>query len=377
MTTSQATNTEIDRYLTAVQARLGDVPEAEEMLEDLRQHLAEVAAEDPGPLEERLGTPAAYADELRTSAGLGAPPGTVATLLGRLPGAGWSRRTRGVAERWRQEPAVASGLELATQLRPAWWVLRGYLLVVGWSAANEPWALHVFPWPRFAGRRTFGVLVTVLVIAGSVWLGRRAERSKGTRMAGIALTVLALIMSAALIGAVRGVAARPVFYPSVEDAGEAWAVEDGALAHPDGRPITNIYPYGPDGEPLEGVMLYDQDGNPLELVLQYGPDGDALVTSYPLDERGRPVTNAFPQHQASRRPAEFGGSEGQRAEPDSDRPEPVVPRLRDRPGDDAPDESDEAESAAVDADGEPDVDGSGTGTEAPAPDPTPGPRETP
>jgi hypothetical protein len=332
VSTSQATTTEIDRYLAAVQARLVGVPEAEEMIDDLRQHLAEVAAEGEGPLEERLGAPASYADELRASAGLGSPPGKLTTLLGRLPGAAWSSRARTVAERWREDPRAASALDFARQLRPAWWAVRGYLLVLGWSIGNESSALYVFPWPRIEGRRSVGLLVTLLVVAASVWVGRRERQSKRARLAGIALSALALFMTGMISSQVRAVARQPAFELHEE---ASWPWGSGGLTHPDGRPITNIYPFGPDGEPLEGVLLYDQDGQPLQLVVEYGPDGERIVTSYPLDEDGRPVTNAFPQHQAPRDDAPWAGAGG--------RPSPDVPRLREAAGADAPEDAEAIE----------------------------------
>jgi hypothetical protein len=63
---------EIARYATAVRAAFADRPgpERELLLEDLEDHLQEVAAEAGGSLTERLGRPEAYAAELRASAGL-------------------------------------------------------------------------------------------------------------------------------------------------------------------------------------------------------------------------------------------------------------------------------------------------------------------
>ena len=66
---------DVARYATAVRAAFADLPapERELLLEDLEDHLAEVAAEGEGPLAARLGAPEAYAAELRASAGLPAP----------------------------------------------------------------------------------------------------------------------------------------------------------------------------------------------------------------------------------------------------------------------------------------------------------------
>jgi uncharacterized membrane protein len=63
-------------YLTQVRAELDDLPpgELEDVLQDVTDHLTEVAAElgeapSFGDLQARLGTPRQYADELRTAAG--------------------------------------------------------------------------------------------------------------------------------------------------------------------------------------------------------------------------------------------------------------------------------------------------------------------
>ena len=68
-------------YLAQVRAELSDLPPGElaDVLEDVTGHLTEVAAEfeeEPtaAALQERLGTPRQYADELRTAAGYPPPP---------------------------------------------------------------------------------------------------------------------------------------------------------------------------------------------------------------------------------------------------------------------------------------------------------------
>lgn len=65
---------EIERYLAGVAAALADLPGnlRQELLEDLPDHLAEIAADDPASLDSRLGPPPAYAAELRAAAGVDA-----------------------------------------------------------------------------------------------------------------------------------------------------------------------------------------------------------------------------------------------------------------------------------------------------------------
>jgi hypothetical protein len=81
-------------YVDAVRSALADLPadDLAEIVDDVRDHVEQVAAErgeDPSPaqLEERLGTPAAYAAELRSAAGYPPRPGaaTGSRASSRLP----------------------------------------------------------------------------------------------------------------------------------------------------------------------------------------------------------------------------------------------------------------------------------------------------
>jgi hypothetical protein len=65
---------EIAAYLADVRGAMQDLDPGvrDGLLDDLPEHLAEVAAADSDPLQSRLGSPAAFAAELRAAAGL--PP---------------------------------------------------------------------------------------------------------------------------------------------------------------------------------------------------------------------------------------------------------------------------------------------------------------
>src|SRR5438094_656122 len=64
---------DVASYASAVRAALGALPdtERESLLEDLENHLAEVASESGLSLQERLGKPEDYAAELRSAYGAG------------------------------------------------------------------------------------------------------------------------------------------------------------------------------------------------------------------------------------------------------------------------------------------------------------------
>jgi hypothetical protein len=193
---------EIARYATAVRAACADLPgpDRELLLEDLEDHLQEVAAEAGGPLSERLGPPEAYAAELRASTGLPAP----ATLRGRGAGS-WLRRTWGAEQAGRlwqvasTHPAGRAVLEFLPELRPAWWVLRGYLAVQASSVAisflNANLGGLSFPVPQLFGSRVLGLLAATAAVIGSVALGRRGITRRGLVVLGnIGLSVFAVTM---------------------------------------------------------------------------------------------------------------------------------------------------------------------------------------
>ena len=278
--TSTARTAEVAEYAAAVRAALADVPadRSEELLDDLEEHLTEVAADDDAPLLFRLGSPEAYADDLRTAAGLprrrADDPAEASTGLSDLVA-----RLRG----WGPVRQVEAFLP---ELRPAWWVLRA------WAAVTAVDLLFVgdtaFPVPTL-GLGPVGLLVTAAAVAWSVRLGLRAraeERVPG-RAAVLVNAGLGLVTLIALIGlADRGgvASAGPVYYDD--------GVPDSALVHEDGTPITNILPYSSTGEPLTGVLLYDQDGRPIDDLADGTLDG-RVVQQVP-GSTPQP-DNAYPQ----------------------------------------------------------------------------------
>lgn len=164
--------TDLDEYLEQVRACFADLPTAErtELLDDIAQHLAEVAAEDDRPLVDRLGPPEQYAAELRVAAGL-APPGA-ATFAGR-----WRRRVGAVDQRIGPVVGYGRASEFVRQLAPAWWVLRGLAvaLVLLW-AVDGPALV-----PTIGGSAVAGGLIVATAVVASVWLGRRRPRAIAVR----------------------------------------------------------------------------------------------------------------------------------------------------------------------------------------------------
>ena len=284
-----------DRYLAEVRGHLAGLTddERDELLDDLAAHLHEVASDDPRPLEDALGPPSRFAAELLASAGLAERARAGAERPSRLRAG--ARRVR--AHRW-----TRATVAFLPELRPAWWVARGYLVVLGLAAMfADGDDLGAFPVPEI-GTPVFGLVAVVAAVVLSVRLGRSPDASRtGVRVLDAAAVVLALV---ALVHVHDGIE-EPF---TVEDAAYAdpGLLDQGSggqvlLTSPDGSggPVTNIYAYDRNGELIPEVLLYDQDGRPIDLgdVLFDPTTGTELETHHPLDANGAEVRNAFPLEQ--------------------------------------------------------------------------------
>jgi uncharacterized membrane protein len=270
---------DVATYAASVRAVLSDLPsdQAEFLLEDLEDHLREIAAEAEGPLTDRLGPPAQYAQELRVAYGAAqAKVGRQAPTLGDL------RRAVASAGQsaWYRELRA-----FLPQLRPAWWVLRAYLLVLVITAAFSPgYNLRPIPNP-FSKRGLLEIVVAAIAIVLSVRLGRRNRPlGQGVRLlATTANVAIALLALPVLVNMGTFPYATVMSY-------SGQSVEQPLTTS--NSPLTNIYPYSKDGKPLTEVLLYDQDGHPLLM----NPNGD-VKTEYPTGADGQPITNAYPLRQ--------------------------------------------------------------------------------
>jgi hypothetical protein len=310
---------DVGRYASAVRAAFADLPapDRELLLEDLEDHLQEVAAEAGGPLEERLGRPEAYAAELRASAGLPAPGADRRPRArGRLRR---SRVARGLAGLWTAalgNPAGRAVVGFLPELRPAWWVVRGYLAVQAVSVALSLLSTDglSFPVPQLFGSRVLGLLATAAAVAGSVALGRRGPTTRrARRLTVLGNAALGLFALALLAELGSSEAAGDLYQPEWVTA----YTEPAPGLRADGKEISNIFPFDAEGKPLQGVYLVDQDGDP---VVATHTDNDLLEPRVPLDRDGNRVDNRYPQEQY-----QFDLDTGQR------RPGPT-PEFRPPPG---------------------------------------------
>lgn len=266
------------RYAQAVRAALAGHPDAEELLDDLDDHLAEIAAESDVPLVERLGSPAAYAEEL------------VAAYGGR-PASRQKRRPRPL-ERLRALHVTLMGkgpyrglVGFLPELRPGWWVLRGYLLAM---------ILAGFADDRVTPDDPLGWLLAIVFVVASVWWGRHARG----RLA-LPLTLLADAAAVmALLLAVTIADRLSLDEPSMAD-GVPVMVETVSGLSGD---VYNIKPYAKDGTPLTDVYLYDQNGRPLTT----DPESHGFTVNRAC---GEPILNRYPLPLVEETSAEPGGTQ--------------------------------------------------------------------
>ena len=280
---------EAQEYLSAVGARLADLPDDERtaLLEDLALHLDALSGEDDDrPLPVRLGPPEAYAEELRAAAGL--PPLPTATAADD----GLQQRVAAVLG----HRAVVEVRRLLGELRPAWWVLRGWLVVL------VPCLLPVnrerdFPVPAPLGSDELGAVLVLVAVVGSVALGRRSLGRPARTLVAVAGALLAL--TAVLLvhdkGERQAALAQGLGPSAPAEGGTDRAVGRWPLLSRSG-PVTDVLPYAADGTPLTGVLLFDQDGRPLRVgEQQWWADGCLRWPTHPLAADGVPVGFSYPQ----------------------------------------------------------------------------------
>ncbi|MBY8872110.1 hypothetical protein K7640_09690 [Micromonospora sp. PLK6-60] len=246
------TEQEITDYVERVRAALADLPPTvrDELTEDLPEHLTEVAAEADGTLVERLGEPAAYAAELRVAAGAAAP---ARDRRGERIDAA-VRRLRARVDRLDTRLGPLLGYDSAGEflrlLRPAWWVLRGYLAVALLGAILGG-GLALLPRPFNSA--ILGLLLLAVAIPLSVSLGRRAHelRRRPRQLMHLGAVVLACF-GLVLVGQFGGLARSnyPVEYYPVDNPYDS---------------ARDVFVYDGEGRLVRNARLFDQNGTPIRI----------------------------------------------------------------------------------------------------------------
>ena len=232
-----------DTYLAAVGVALAGVPDSDrqELLDDLAEHLAELAHESDAELIQRLGTPEQYAAELLASAGI------VPADTQRAPKR-WTERVRRLQAQL-DGPRGRAALVFANELRPGWWVVRGWLVVAAIAARS---GLQKALWiPNVTGKPIVDVALLAVAVFVSVKIGR------GPKWAAWAATALGMLALISVLGANRS-------YYRVDYQPTSTAVP-GVMTDPSGREIDNIFAFNAAGKFLGPVFLFDQNGFPLDV----------------------------------------------------------------------------------------------------------------
>jgi hypothetical protein len=291
------TETRADAYLAEVRRHLQGLTddERDDLLDDLTAHVHQVAADDERPLEESLGPPEAFAAELLASAGLTAE-------IPALPRRGLIARARGRVDSAiaavRRQPAGRAVLDFLPELRPAWWVVRGWLVVYLLTMPQNGDDTASFPFPEILDSWVAGSTAAALGAVISVHLGRRRTPTRWVWLVNAAAIVSAVLIAGDLQD--RNV----MFVDEADSGGSVYVIDPPFNAEPgvrrgDNAPITNIYAYDANGQLLDRVRLYDQEGRPIAVYPGYDANGLPLATEPVIGPDGQEVTNAYPLHQAT------------------------------------------------------------------------------
>ena len=268
----------VTAYVAQVRVELADLPaeDVDDLTGGMEADLTELAAESGGDLIGRLGSPGQYAAELRAAAGLPERVVCAGRQRGSLDGV-VARSRAWFATLTGQHPWLRSATAYLVTLRPAWWLVRGYLAAwVLWSVV-----------PGVPGFRPHSFLQLVLALGAivvSVQLGRGWLRQR----TGMRLLLVAANSALVLVAFVAFAVADNVQYVPSSDYSQAAGVSL------DGTFVSNIYAYDSEGKRISSVRLFTQDGRPLgDAENAIGPNGNEIGVA--RDGSGALLTNAYPR----------------------------------------------------------------------------------
>ncbi|MEU2698800.1 MULTISPECIES: HAAS signaling domain-containing protein [Micromonospora] len=249
------TGQEITDYVDRVRAALADLPPAvrDELTEDLPEHLAEVAAEGEGALVDRLGTPEAYAAELRAAAGAG--EGRRPARFHRLAEARDQAATQIRLLDRQLGPVLGHETvsDFLRPLRPAWWLVRGWLAALLISVMVDGGRPGLLPRPN--DNASAGLLLLIGAVVASLWLGRRSAGFTGwpRRLHRLGTAALLLFGFAVLVDVDRN--ASSDVYSGYEQTSVDRRYDR----------IEDVFVYDQQGRLIRDAQLFDQNGVPIRL----------------------------------------------------------------------------------------------------------------
>lgn len=244
---------DVAEFVAQVRGALADLPpdDVDELTVGLAADLTDARAESPHAWREGVGSPVAYAAELRSAAGL-PPAGPVAA----------PSPLDGLQQWWdalSDHPVLGRVKREAHELAPAWWVIRGAIgglviaQVIGRMGLINP----------------VTIVLMLLGAAVSVWLGRRLRTGAGggLRVLSIGASALALFCGLVLSTFVNpGAGSYPEPYVPYELMNE-------------GEQVTELYGFDAEGERIEGLRVFDQAGRPLKVYTVEGFQTDTFPVS--------------------------------------------------------------------------------------------------
>ncbi|MEV4705759.1 HAAS signaling domain-containing protein [Actinoplanes sp. NPDC049316] len=271
---------EITAYVFAVRAALGDLPEAQrdELLEDLAEHLTEVMADGEGSLTERLGSPEAYAAELRGTApfvgGFPDPPRSVNPFAELREQFVPQLREhvypllRMVDVRLGKMLGYPRARDFFVLLRPAWWVVRGYLAAMVVAVMLDGTGQPIGLLPRIGGSDLVALFLLGVGVLGSIWLGRRSLRLRRWPRLALYLGSFVLVMVAFSGFVEADSSTRDSYYSDVNYDNPYSGVEDVFVYDQEGKLIDDARLFDQNGQPIHlgNASCYDEDGNYVEDV---------------------------------------------------------------------------------------------------------------
>ncbi len=270
---------EVRTYVESVRRALADLAteEVDDLTGGMEADLTELLRERGGSLPGALGSPQAYAVELRQAAGLPEPSGRSGPTTVDV-GRWWKGRRAAFAAARARHEWMEDAWQFLGSLRPAWWVLRGYVaawvLLGVFRIASAPSLL-----PNTPGMLIFGTLLAWV----SVKVGRRVKPGS------VAMGPLYLVNIVAVIAVPFGL--------FTSDARSEYQAVTSSPAPPgltlDGTEVANVYGYGPDGQRLTGIRLFDDQGRPLKLGSTVNFVGGELPKAH--DIYGNALENVYPQ----------------------------------------------------------------------------------
>ncbi|MFE6971612.1 hypothetical protein [Isoptericola sp. NPDC057653] len=306
-------------YAQAIRLQLADLgPEVvDELTDGLEADLAEAFSDAAAPLAlagsdsgddvaldlaAHFGPAQAYAAELRAAAGL---PAALPAAAGRAGRRSFAARRALLADRWRRawHPVTSTPQwerlrVLGRELRPAWWVARGWVvgaLLVAWFTWSTDGSPSLVP-------GNFGEL---MIMAGSALVS--VQWARGRWLPGRwqhRLTVAASVVAVLAVPAVASATHDQSVFGTQDDAnaaadgysygadtvsyGDGYTGDDGVWV--EGRQVANLFVYDAQGKPLRDVQVFDDRGRPVRTVPSGGVDQTWTVPDVPGSWYFRPAT---------------------------------------------------------------------------------------